>query len=37
MSSLKVLKYRAGNGAVGVESTVGYKDGNWRIKEFKES
>ncbi|MGE7625044.1 peptide ABC transporter substrate-binding protein [Viridibacillus sp. NPDC096237] len=30
-------KYRSGKGAIGVESTVHYKDGNWRIKESKET
>ncbi len=28
-------KYRSGLGAIGVEGTVDYKDGNWKIKESK--
>ena len=30
-------KYRSGLGAIGVEGTVHYKDGNWQIKESKET
>ncbi|MGG3843796.1 peptide ABC transporter substrate-binding protein [Anoxybacillus kestanbolensis] len=30
-------KYRSGKGAIGVEGTVHYKDGNWKIKESKET
>lgn len=30
-------KYRSAKGAIGVESTVHYKDGDWRIKESKET
>jgi hypothetical protein len=31
----KVLKYRSGKGAVGVESTVHLKGGKWQVKESK--
>jgi hypothetical protein len=30
-------KYRSGKGAIGVVSTVRYKDGNWQVKESKET
>jgi hypothetical protein len=30
-------KYRSGIGAVGVEVTVHYKDGKWKVKESKET
>ncbi|MGE7835460.1 peptide ABC transporter substrate-binding protein [Viridibacillus arvi] len=30
-------KYRSAKGAIGVESTVHYKGGTWRIKKLKES
>jgi hypothetical protein len=30
-------KYRSGKGAIGVEITVHYKDGNWQIKESKKT
>jgi hypothetical protein len=34
---LEGSKFRSGLGAIGVESTVHYKDGKWRIKESKET
>ncbi|MEY2194232.1 peptide ABC transporter substrate-binding protein [Neobacillus sp. BF23-41] len=30
-------KYRSGLGAIGVEGTVHYKDGNWQMKKSKET
>lgn len=31
------VKFRSGKGAIGVECTVHYVDGNWKIKESKET
>lgn len=28
-------KFRSGTGAIGVESTIGFKDGKWQLKESK--